>query len=189
MRNDLRLGDGQPRMLIVSGSNMSGKSTFLRTVGVNTVLALAGAAVRARRLRLAPLAVATSIHNLDSLQEGASRFYMEIMRIRRLVEAAAGPQPPLLFLIDEILSGTNSHDRRIAAEAIARRLADSGALGMITTHDLALTRIPEDLAGAANVHFEDQVEGGRLIFDYRLRPGVIQRGNALLLMRSIGLDV
>jgi hypothetical protein len=188
MRNDVRLGDGQ-RALVVSGSNMSGKSTLMRTVGTNVVLALAGAPVRAARLRLSPLSVGASIHILDSLQTGASRFYAEITRLRQIVELTKG-ELPLLFLLDEILSGTNSHDRLIGAEAVVRGLVERGAIGLVTTHDLALTRIVETLNGhAANVHFEDHLENGRIVFDYKMRPGVVERSNALELMRSVGLEV
>jgi hypothetical protein len=188
VRNDVKLGDAA-RVLIVSGSNMSGKSTLMRTVGTNVVLALAGAPVRARRLRLSPLAVGASIHILDSLQSGASRFYAEITRLRQIVELTNGERP-LLFLLDEILSGTNSHDRRIGAEAIVKGLVERGAVGLVTTHDLALTRIAETLGErAANVHFEDHLENGRMVFDYKMRPGVVQRSNALELMRTVGLDV
>jgi hypothetical protein len=188
IRNDVRLG-AEPRALIVSGSNMSGKSTLMRTVGTNVVLALAGAPVRARRLRLSPLAVGASIHILDSLQTGASRFYAEITRLRQIVELTKGGLP-LLFLLDEILSGTNSHDRLIGAEAVVRGLVERGAIGLVTTHDLALTRIVESLNGrAGNVHFEDHLENGRMVFDYKMRPGVVRRSNALELMRSVGLEV
>jgi hypothetical protein len=186
--NDLRLG-GELRLLIVSGSNMSGKSTLLRSVGLNTVLAWAGAPVCATRLVLSPLTVGASIRVQDSLQDGRSRFYAEITRLREIVNLAGQPRT-VLFLIDELLSGTNSHDRRIGAGAIVRTLIDRGAIGMITTHDLALAHIAEDLSGrAANVHFADTFEDGRLHFDYRLSPGVVERSNALDLMRSVGLEV
>jgi ABC-type multidrug transport system fused ATPase/permease subunit len=188
VRNDVSLG-GQLRLLVVSGSNMSGKSTLLRTIGTNVVLALAGAPVRARRLRLSPLAIGASIHILDSLQTGASRFYAEITRLRQIAEMTNG-RLPLLFLLDEILSGTNSHDRRIGAAAVVTGLVDRGAMGLITTHDLALTQIGETLGPRAeNVHFEDHLEDGQMRFDYKMRPGVVQRSNALELMRAVGLDV
>ena len=145
VRNDVRLGDGHPRALIVSGSNMSGKSTLLRGVGVNVVLALAGAPVRAADLTLSPLAIGSTMRIDDSLQAGHSRFYAEILRIRTIVDLARGPRP-LLFLLDEILGGTNSHDRRIGAEAIVRILVDAGAIGLVTTHDLALTELASKLA-------------------------------------------
>ncbi len=176
-------------LLIVSGSNMSGKSTLLRSVGLNAVLASAGAPVCATRLAISPLLVAASIRVQDSLQDGRSRFYAEITRLREIVNLAAGPRP-VLFLIDELLSGTNSHDRRIGASAIVRTLIDRGAIGMITTHDLALAHIADDLPGrASNVHFADTFEDGQLRFDYRLSPGVVERSNALDLMRSVGLEV
>jgi hypothetical protein len=189
VRTDLRLSDERLRVLIVSGSNMSGKSTLLRTVGINTVLALAGATVRARRLRLSPLRVGASIRIQDSLQAGSSRFYAEITRLRQIVGLTKDP-PPVLFLLDEILHGTNSHDRLIGAEGVVRGLIERGAIGLVTTHDLALARIADELAPqAANVHFEDHLEGGKMSFDYQLRPGIVQRSNALELMRSVGLEV
>ncbi len=188
VRNAVHLGGAQ-RVLIVSGSNMSGKSTLLRTVGVNVVLAQAGAPVRAARLVLTPLAVGAAIRIVDSLQDGTSRFYAEVKRLRQIVDVTRGPLP-LLFLLDEILSGTNSHDRAIGAEAIVRSLEASGALGLVTTHDLALARIADNLgAHAVNVHFEDHLEDGRMCFDYTMRPGVVTKSNALALMRAVGLDV
>lgn len=189
VRTDLRLSDELQHVLIVSGSNMSGKSTLLRTLGINTVLALAGAPVRARALSLSPLQVGASIRVQDSLQAGASRFYAEITRLRQIVELTEGTLP-VLFLLDEILHGTNSHDRRIGAEGVVRGLIERRAIGLITTHDLALARIAEELAPrAANVHFQDHLEAGKMTFDYRLRPGTVRRSNALELMRSVGLKV
>jgi hypothetical protein len=180
--NSLEVSAGQP-LVIISGSNMSGKSTMLRTVGVNAVLALAGAPVRAARLELTPLSLGASIRIVDSLQEGSSRFFAEIRQLRLLIEQTQGPRP-LLFLLDELLSGTNSHDRRIGAAGVLQGLLARGAIGVVTTHDLALTQIP-----ALNVHFEDHLEAGRMTFDYQMRPGVVAKSNALELMRSIGLDV
>lgn len=188
VRNDVSLGPDL-RVLLVSGSNMSGKSTLMRSVGANTLLALAGAPVRARRLVLSPLVIGASIRTQDSLQGGISRFYAEILRLRQVVERAGG-QRPLLFLLDEILHGTNSHDRRIGAEAVVRTLIARGAIGVVTTHDLALARISEDpVLHAANVHFQDELLDGKMHFDYHLRPGVVERSNALELMRAVGLEV
>ena len=188
VRNDVRIG-GELRLLVVSGSNMSGKSTLLRTLGINAVLAQAGAPVRARRLRMSPLAIGASIRITDSLQGGVSRFYAEILRLRQILDQTSGPLP-VLFLIDEFLHGTNSHDRRVGAEALARGLVERGAIGLITTHDLALADIAHGLgARAANVHFEDQIESGRIQFDYALRPGVVRKSNAIELMRSVGLEI
>jgi DNA mismatch repair ATPase MutS len=188
VRNSIHL-DSENGLVIMSGSNMSGKSTFLRTIGANTVLALAGAPVRAREMQLSPFTIAASIQVRDSLQEGVSKFYAEIKRVREMMDKSKEPKP-LLFLIDEIFQGTNSHDRRIAAGAILRKLVKNGAVGVITTHDLALTKIADELSPRArNVHFEDRVVEGKMVFDYKLRPGVIQHGNALFLLRSIGLEV
>jgi DNA mismatch repair ATPase MutS len=182
--NDVTLSLAR-RLLIVSGSNMSGKSTLLRTIGTNAVLALAGAPVRAASMRLCPLNIGASIRTSDSLDGGVSRFYAEILRIRQILELS----PPGLFLLDELLAGTNSHDRRIGAEAILRGLVERGSMGLATTHDLALSAIGEELSQSANVHFEDTVADGKIHFDYQMRPGVVTRSNALELMRSIGLPV
>lgn len=188
VRNDVRL-DASLQLLVISGSNMSGKSTFLRSVGINTVLALAGAPVRAHRLSVSPLTLGASIRVQDSLQQGISHFYAEILRLRQIVDLSHG-ELSLLFLLDEILHGTNSHDRRIGAEAVIRTLVRTGALGLVTTHDLALARMVEDPAlHAANGHFQDTIADGRIAFDYQLRPGVVTKSNAIELMRSVGLEV
>ncbi len=188
VRNDIRLGGGL-QVLIVSGSNMSGKSTMLRTLGTNVAMAQAGAPVRAGRLRLSPLAAGASIRLNDSLQGGVSRFYAEILRLRQILDLTAGPTP-VLFLIDEFLHGTNSHDRLIGAQALVRSLVTRGAIGLVTTHDLALADIVETLGDrAANVHFEDHIEDGQIRFDYRMRPGVVRKSNAIELMRSVGLEI
>jgi DNA mismatch repair ATPase MutS len=188
VRSDVRLS-GELRFLVVSGSNMSGKSTLLRTLGINAVLAQAGAPVRAKRLIMSPLAIGASIRITDSLRSGVSRFYAEILRIRQVVNLTSGILP-VLFLVDEFLQGTNSHDRRVGAEALVRGLLRRGAVGLITTHDLALTELAGRLGrDAANVHFEDRIDGGRVHFDYKLRPGVVQTSNAIELMRSVGLSV
>ncbi len=185
--NSLALGDPL-RAYVISGSNMSGKSTFLRTVGVNVVLALAGGPIRGERLELSPLRIGATLRVQDSLQEGHSRFWAELARLRTISELAS--QGPLLFLLDEIFHGTNSHDRRIGAEALLRSLIERGAIGLLTTHDLALAQAAEALApSTANVHFQDEFVDGRLVFDYRMRPGVVERSNALALMRSVGLEV
>jgi hypothetical protein len=188
VRNDIDLGPHN-RLMIISGSNMSGKSTWLRAIGVNLVLASAGAPVRARKFRMTPVQIGASIRTTDSLHEGVSRFYAEIKRLGAIVKLAE-QGIPLVFLLDEILSGTNSHDRRIGASCVARSLVQRGALGLITTHDLALTRIVEVLdPPGQNFHFEDQLLDGRMSFDYHLRPGVVEKSNALELMRAVGLDV
>jgi DNA mismatch repair ATPase MutS len=190
--NDVSIG-GATRLWIVSGSNMSGKSTLMRAIGLNAVLAWAGAPVTCSHLRISRLYIGASMRANDSLVDHRSRFYAEIERLRDIVNLSREGKPTL-FLLDELLSGTNSHDRRIGAEALVRGLVARGAIGLVTTHDLALAKIAdmsEDaLAGKAiNVHFEDYLEGGQIRFDYRLRPGVVTRSNALELMRAVGLDV
>ena len=188
VRNSIRLDQSQ-RLVLISGSNMSGKSTFLRTVGINTVLAMAGAPVRATSLRLTPLAIGTRIRSTDSLQEGRSSFFTEILQIRQVFELTHAPTP-LFFLFDELLEGTNSHDRRIGAEGLLRALLSHGAIGIVTTHDLALTEVADPLGGAVrNKHFQDHVEDGKMRFDYKLQDGIVAKSNALALMRLIGLDV
>lgn len=180
---------GETRALLISGSNMSGKSTLMRAVGLNTVLAMAGAPVRAQRLRLTPLQVAASILINDSLQEGSSRFYAEITRLRHICDLAE-KELPVLFLLDELLQGTNSKDRLIGAEGVVKELLQSGAIGLITTHDLALTNIgaSEDHR-LRNVHLQDEIENGRMKFDFKLRDGVVTKSNGVELMRLIGLRV
>ena len=185
--NDVTLGPA-PRVLIVSGSNMSGKTTLLRSVGINAVLALMGAPVRAARLRLSPLTPGATLRIEDSLQAGRSRFYAEVLRLGQIVAAAR--TGPVLFLLDELFHGTNSHDRRDGARGLLRSLLDLPTLGLVTTHDLSLAEIADGLAPAArNVHFDDHVVGGDLRFDYRLKPGPVTRSNALAIMRAVGLDV
>jgi hypothetical protein len=178
-----------PQVLIVSGSNMAGKSTLMRTIGLNAVLALAGAPVRAARMSLSPLVLGTCLRHTDSLREGRSGFFTEVLRIRQICGLLDG-SGRVLFLFDELLSGTNSKDRRTAAEALVRMLVARGAIGVVTTHDLALTEIAAMLpAEVKNVHLQDHVENGQMRFDYKLRDGVITQSNALDLMRMIGLDV
>lgn len=188
IRNSVHLSKDR-QVFLVSGSNMSGKSTLLRSIGVNAVLAMAGAPVRARRLRLTPLYVGASIRVNDSLQEGSSRFYAEITRLRKLYDLANG-QPTLLFLLDELLQGTNSHDRRIGAEGLIRGLLVRKAIGLVSTHDLALADIGSSLHGHLhNVHFQEEFTDGKMLFDYKLQEGLVTKTNGLALMRSIGLDV
>ena len=188
IRNCVTL-DGSTRVILISGSNMSGKSTLLRTVGINVVLAQAGGPVRSSRMKLCVLAIGATLRVQDSLQAGVSRFYSEISRLHDTMELTNG-RLPVLFLLDEILHGTNSHDRAIGAEAVVRGLVDRGAIGLVTTHDLALARVAESLKPRAmNVHFQDHLENGRMTFDYRLHPGVVQKSNALELMRAVGLNV
>ncbi|MGH8175342.1 MAG: MutS-related protein [Steroidobacter sp.] len=188
VRNDVSIA-GATRVLLISGSNMSGKSTLLRTIGVNTVLAMAGAPVRAQYLRLTPLQVGASIRINDSLHEGSSRFYAEITRLRQLLTLGAG-SAPLLFLLDEMLQGTNSRDRRVGAEGVVQAYLEQGGVGLISTHDLALSDI-DSAAGdrLRNMHFQDELLDGRMTFDFKLREGIVTKSNGIELMRAIGLKV
>ena len=190
--NDVTLSD-QCRLLLVSGSNMSGKSTMLRSVGINTVLAWAGAPVCARELTLSRLQVAAAMRMQDSLQAGTSHFFSELKRIQLVVELAQQNQadaPTVLFLLDEILHGTNSHDRLVGARGVIESLLKTGALGLVTTHDLALSDIVEELdTPSQNVHFRDEWIDGKMTFDYQMREGVVPKSNALSLMRLLGLNV
>lgn len=188
VRNSVRL-NAETRVLLVSGSNMSGKSTFLRTAGINAVLAMAGAPVRAQSLRMTPVILGSSIRRVDSLQENRSSFFTEILRIRDVFELTEGIAP-VLFLFDELMEGTNSNDRKIGAEGLFRALLERRAIGIVTTHDLALTEITGALSSVVrNVHFQDYVEDGKMRFDHKLRDGVVAKSNALELMRLIGLKV
>jgi DNA mismatch repair ATPase MutS len=188
VRNDISVC-GETRVLLVSGSNMSGKSTLMRAVGINTVLAMAGAPVRAHRLQLTPLQIGASILINDSLQEGSSRFYAEITRLRHICDLAE-KNPPVLFLLDELLQGTNSKDRLIGAEGVVRALLASGAIGLISTHDLALTNIGEQKDSRLhNVHFQDEIVDSKMKFDFKLQDGVVTKSNGIELMRLIGLKV
>ena len=185
VRNDVRLDD-KVRFVIVSGSNMSGKSTFLRAVGMNTVLALMGAPVRCAKLKLSPVALGAAIRIQDSLIDGRSHFMAEMQRLRRMIEAA--DENCLMFLADEIMGGTNSHDRRIATEWVLRALVQRGAIGAISTHDLALTEIAANGLPGRNAYFEDSGDSGTLAFDYKLREGILTRSNALNIARILGID-
>jgi ABC-type multidrug transport system fused ATPase/permease subunit len=188
--NDVSLARGGT-VLVVTGSNMSGKSTLLRAIGVNAVLAMAGGPTCAKKLAIGPVRVAASMRVRDSLAEGVSRFYAEVRKLKAVLERArASRVPAALFLLDEVLHGTNSRERIIGARAIVRELVRCGALGAVSTHDLALGEIEPDLAGSAvNVHFEEQVAGDTMTFDYVLRPGIVKSSNALRIMQMVGIDV
>lgn len=188
VRNDVAR-NRETRFYIVSGSNMSGKSTLLRAIGQNAVLAQAGAPARAEALRLSPLAVCASISVTDSLLSGKSKFLAEVDRLRLAIESASG-RIPVVFLVDEIFSGTNSHDRRVAAEAVVRTLIGRGAIGALSTHDLALSEIAADEAlCGANVHMGSRGQGDPMDFDYLLKPGVSREANALAIARMAGVPV
>jgi DNA mismatch repair ATPase MutS len=181
--------DGGSRFYIVSGSNMSGKSSLLRAIGLNAVLASAGAPVPSQALRLSALSVCASISVVDSLLNGKSKFLAEMDRVRQTIEAASSRRP-VLFVIDEIFSGTNSRDRRAAAEAVIRTLVDRGAIGALSTHDMSLTEIAEapELHGL-NVHLGARDRTDPMSFDYRLKPGITTETNALAIARRAGVPV
>jgi len=186
---------GAGSALVVTGSNMSGKSTLLRALGTNAVLARTGCPVSADALEIGRFTVATSMRVRDSLEEGVSRFYAELRKLKVVLDRAregrdGGGEKTTFFLLDEILHGTNTRERLIGARAIVRELVACGAVGAVSTHDLALGDLEAELAGTVrNVHFEEQVEGEIMSFDYRLRSGVVQSSNALRLMKIVGLDV
>jgi DNA mismatch repair ATPase MutS len=195
VRNSLEIG-GETRVLLISGSNMSGKSTLMRTVGVNSVLAMCGAPVRAQSLRLTPMRIGASLLVNDSLQEGHSRFYAEIERLHRICSCAEscadgerGARGGVMFLLDELLQGTNSKDRLIGAQGVVWALVQAGAIGIVTTHDLALSEMEGLKGGLKNLHFQDQIVEGQMRFDFRLREGVAMKSNGVALMRLIGLKV
>jgi hypothetical protein len=188
VRNDISVGN-ETAVLLISGSNMSGKSTLMRSVGINTILAMAGAPVRAEYMQLTRLQIGASILINDSLQEGSSRFYAEITRLRHICDLADN-NPPVLFLLDELLQGTNSKDRLIGAEGIVNALVSSGAIGLISTHDLALTSIGDQAHHRLrNVHLQDAIKDGKMTFDFKLHDGVVTKSNGIELMRLIGLKV
>ena len=191
--NDFEL-DADQRIIILTGSNMAGKSTFLRSVGLNLCLAYAGAPVNARSLKLSLFRLFTCIKVSDSVQDGLSYFYAEVKRLKLLLSAVElssnGSNPPILFLIDEIFRGTNNRERHIGSEAFIRALSSQGdALGLIATHDLELTRLADSIPGIANFHFREEIGDGRMVFDYLLRRGPCPTTNALKIMRIEGLPV
>lgn len=189
VRNDYRL-DRRGAITLITGSNMSGKSTFLRTVGLNLRLAFAGGPVDAAALRTVPFRLFTSLNVQDSVQDGLSFFYAEVRRLKALLDALRADHPvPLFFLIDEIFRGTNNRERRIGSEAYVRALAEATGTGLITTHDLELTALAEEIPTLRNAHFREDVQEERMVFDYRLRPGPCPTTNALKIMQLEGLPV
>lgn len=182
---------GAGKVWLITGSNMSGKSTYLRTVGVNAVLALTGAVVCASSLRLSPLQVATSMRTIDSLEENTSSFFAELKRLRMVLELVQSSELPTLFLLDEILKGTNSRDRHAGARALIQQLHRSGASGLVSTHDLELVELEKEMNGELlNYSFNCEVTpAGELNFDYTLTEGVCRSMNAVALMQNMGIDM
>lgn len=187
VENDLSM-PGPPGLVIITGSNMAGKSTLLRSVGLNLALAYAGGPVTARSFRVGPMRLRASMRIDDSLQRGASYFHAELERLRTVVGDAA-EEPPVFFLLDELLRGTNARARHLGARAVVGHLLDRGASGLVATHDIALSELEGERPDVRNVHFTDVLEDGEMTFDYRLRDGVVRTSNALRLLELAGIDL
>ena len=187
--NDFHL-DHRGGITLITGSNMSGKSTFLRTLGVNVCLAYSGGPVNATSMRVIPFRLFTSINVSDSLSDGISYFYAEVRRLKFLLDELVREHPfPLFFLIDEIFRGTNNREREIGARAYVRALVGGNGVGVISTHDLELVKLENELPDIRNNHFREEVIDGRMVFDYRLRPGPCPTTNALKIMSMEGLPI
>jgi hypothetical protein len=186
--NDIVLA-GRGSALLITGSNMAGKSTLLRSVGQNVVLALAGGPVCAASMTLPIVRLRASMRVDDSLQRGASYFHAELGKLRSVIDGA-DEEPPVMFLLDELLRGTNAQARHIGARAVLVHLLDRGAFGLVATHDIALWTLEEERKGKViNQHFTDVVVNGEMLFDYKLRPGVVRTSNALRLLTLAGIAV
>ncbi|MEM9675521.1 MAG: DNA mismatch repair protein MutS [Cyclobacteriaceae bacterium] len=181
--------EGRGAINVITGSNMSGKSTFLRTVGTNVVLALMGAPVCAQRFEVGVMQVFTSMRTQDSLEENVSSFYAELRRLRQLLTMLEAPRLPVLFMLDEILKGTNSHDRHHGAASLIKQLSKLEASGFVSTHDLELGKLADELSRVHNYSFTSTIEGDEIIFDYKLYEGVCQSFNASKLMEKMGIAI
>jgi hypothetical protein len=189
VRNDVALA-ARGDVLLITGSNMSGKSTLLRSIGVSVALAQAGGAVHARSMSLKYCRLFTCIHISDSLRDGVSYFYAEVRRLRHLLSMLVGDDTrPVLFLVDEMFRGTNTRERHIGGAAFIRELVRLNASGVISTHDIELTSVADSQAGVRNMHFREHIVDNRMTFDYTLRPGPCPTTNALVIMRLEGLPV
>ncbi len=188
VNNDFTMA-GQGTINIITGSNMSGKSTFLRTIGTNMVLALTGAPVCARQFEVAVMQVFSSMRTQDSLEENVSSFYAELQRLRQLLTMLEAPQLPVLFMLDEILKGTNSHDRHHGAASLIKQLGKLEASGFVSTHDLELGKLADELPSLRNYNFTSTIEGDEIIFDYQLHDGVCRSFNASKLMEKMGIAI
>jgi DNA mismatch repair ATPase MutS len=187
--NDFSMGVAGEIML-VTGSNMSGKSTFLRTLGVNLCLAYAGGTVLATKFTCAPFRLFTCIQVSDSINDGISYFYAEVKRLKALLDALDRKHEfKLFYLIDEIFRGTNNRERELGSRAYVRALVSKNGLGVISTHDLELTQLGTEFADIRNMHFREEVRDERMVFDYKLRPGPSPTTNALKIMQLEGLPV
>jgi DNA mismatch repair ATPase MutS len=185
--NPLQIGN-QTKVILITGSNMSGKSTYLRTIGINLVLAFTGAPVCAATFCCAPLDIYTCMRISDNLEKNISTFYAEILRIKSIVEASAKSRP-IFFLLDEIFKGTNSLDRHTGAKMLIQKLIQNGAIGLVSTHDLELGELAQEQPTVRNYHFQEHFQNNQLNFDYLLRPGLSKTRNALYLMKAAGIIV
>ena len=179
---------GRGQINIITGSNMAGKSTFLRAVGINMVLGSMGAPVNASAMKFSPLAVMSSMRIKDNLEESTSTFYAELKKLKTIIDAVK-KNKPVFILLDEILRGTNSHDRHTGSKALIRQLLADQAIGLVATHDLELASLSEEYPGVHNYHFDVQVKAEELYFDYKLKPGICTSLNASILMRKIGIEI
>ena len=180
---------GRGTVAIITGSNMSGKSTFQRTLGINAVLAYSGAPVSAREMRLSVMQPFTSMRVSDKLDENVSSFYAELKRIRAVLDLVKNPDVPVFYLLDEILKGTNSHDRHAGAMALVRQLVGLNGMGLVSTHDLELGALSKELPTVSNYSFNSSMEGDRLVFDYKLTEGICKSFNASQLMKQMGIEM
>lgn len=189
VRNDFRITNNQ-KLFLVTGSNMAGKSTFLRTVGINLCLAFAGAPVNAKHLSTRIFRLFTSINVVDSLGEGLSHFYAEVRRLKQLmVELEREDEPPLFFFVDEIFRGTNNRERLLGSSAFLKNVAGKNGIGLVTTHDLELAGLEKEIPDFSNLHFSETIKDGKMYFEYRLKKGPCQTTNALKIMEMEGLPV
>jgi len=178
------------QVTIITGSNMAGKSTFIKTVGINICLAYAGGPVIATNMRIVPFRLHTCIHIADSVADGFSYFYMEVRCLKQLLEELkAENQPPVLFLIDEIFRGTNNRERMIGSRAYIHSVAGAHGVGLLATHDLELAELARTNPKVVNYHFSDQVLASKLTFDYKIHPGPSTTTNAIQIMAMEGLPL
>ena len=187
VKNNFKL-EGRGNSCIITGSNMAGKSTFLRTVGINAVLALTGAPVCANTFQMSNIRVFTSMRTKDNLEENISSFYAELLRLKMLLEQI-NEDKPILFLLDEILKGTNSADRHIGAESLILQLNKTNAFGLVSTHDLELGNLQKKNNQITNYNFSSSIDGEEIVFDYKLQEGICKSTNASQLMAKIGIKI
>jgi DNA mismatch repair ATPase MutS len=180
--------EGQGSLFIITGPNMAGKSTFLRTLGVNSVLAFAGAPVCASTMEVSFFQLLTSMKSSDSLDKHLSLFYAELQRLKLVLDSLQSG-PPIFFLIDEMLKGTNALDRHKGSVALIKQFLRSMATGIVATHDLDLAYLEKEYPQVKNFHFDSLIKGEALYFDFKLKPGICESFNALILMKKIGIEI